>query len=196
MALLLTYFVAYLLGSLSSAILVCSLLRLPDPRTQGSNNPGATNVLRMSGKKAAALVLIGDVGKGVVAILLARYVLADNFYLSFVLAAVVLGHMFPIFFRLQGGKGVATYLGAITSLNPYLGFFVLGIWLLVFAITRYSSLAALLGIISLPVLCLLLPSFNVWFIAVAVTGLFIVIRHQQNILRLCLGQEPKSRFFK
>ncbi|KAA0447047.1 MAG: glycerol-3-phosphate 1-O-acyltransferase PlsY, partial [Candidatus Thioglobus sp.] len=108
---------SYLIGSISSAILVCKVLRLPDPRTQGSNNPGATNVLRIGGKKAAAITLIGDGAKGAIAVAVAQYLGLDLLAMSLIALAAFLGHIYPIFFGFKGGKGVATFLGGLFVLN-------------------------------------------------------------------------------
>lgn len=139
----LTLITAYLLGSLSSAIIVCKAFGLPDPRSQGSKNPGATNVMRIGGKKLAVLVLVGDVLKGVVAVLLAKTLGLSGELLAAAGFAVFLGHCFPVFFSFKGGKGVATAMGALLALSPFIAGLTFLVWLIVFAVFRYSSLAAM-----------------------------------------------------
>ena len=132
---------AYLLGSISSAVLICRVTRLPDPRTVGSNNPGATNVLRIGGKAAAASVLLCDMLKGTIPVWLGYFLDIDPIILGVVAIAACLGHMYPIFFHFKGGKGVATALGAIAPIGLDLTGMIMGTWLLVAFLFRYSSLA-------------------------------------------------------
>src|SRR3990167_5067564 len=132
--------IAYLFGSISSAILVCKIMGLPDPRTEGSRNPGATNVLRIGGKKAAAITLLGDMLKGVIPVLAAKWYGLDSLGLALVTFAAFIGHLFPVFFRLEGGKGVATLLGCLLALSLPAGLCWIATWLLMAAILRYSSL--------------------------------------------------------
>ena len=136
---------AYLLGSISSAVLICRVLRLPDPRTVGSNNPGATNVLRLGGKGAAAAVLLCDMLKGTIPVWLGYYLNIDSIILGVVAIAACLGHMYPIFFHFKGGKGVATALGAIAPIGFDLTGMIMATWLVVAFLFRYSSLAALVN---------------------------------------------------
>ncbi|HEX4975483.1 MAG TPA: glycerol-3-phosphate 1-O-acyltransferase PlsY, partial [Pseudomonadales bacterium] len=137
--------VSYLMGSVSTAILVCRALGYPDPRSEGSNNPGATNVLRIAGKGPALLTLAGDVGKGVLAILLGRVLSVDELTLALMGLAAFIGHLFPLYFNFEGGKGVATALGVITTLAWPIGLGIMLIWLVVAVLSRYSSLAALVS---------------------------------------------------
>lgn len=181
--------IAYALGSICSAILICQALGLPDPRSEGSKNPGATNVLRLGGKKAAAMVLVADMLKGLVAVLLARLVGLEGFALSLVALAAVIGHIFPVFFEFEGGKGVATALGALLGLSLVLAIAVILIWLAMAKIYRYSSLAALTAITASPVLALLIqPSY--FFTLLALAGL-LAWTHRSNIERLRAGTESK-----
>ena len=153
--------IAYLLGSISSAVIVSKLLGLPDPRTHGSGNPGATNVMRIGGKNAALLTLLGDVLKGVIAVVLARAVGVQGFLLGLVALIVFLGHIYPVFFQFKGGKGVATCFGALMGLSLPVAL-VAGItWLLVLVFSRYSSLAAL-------VTAVVSPRF-IWFYLLTIT---------------------------
>lgn len=180
---------AYLLGSISSAVLICRLLRLPDPRNMGSNNPGATNVLRIGGKKAAIAVLLCDMLKGTIPVWGSYYLGIDPILLGLVAIAACLGHMYPIFFHFKGGKGVATALGAIAPIGLDLTALIILTWVSVAFLFRYSSLAALVTV--------LLAPFYTWLIKpqytlpVAMLCCLIVFRHHQNIKRLLAGTEPK-----
>lgn len=195
--LLVTAIFAYLLGSVSSAILISKILRLPDPRVEGSGNPGATNVLRLSGKFPAALTLLGDVAKGTVPVLVAR-LLTDGDTLSMSVAALMafLGHLYPLYFRFQGGKGVATALGAYLGLSLHLFVGVGVTWIAMAFIFRYSSLSSLSAMLSAPIVGWLLFE-DIWVSAAAcIIFLFVVIRHRTNIQRLLAGQESKIRLKK
>lgn len=184
--------IAYLLGSLSTAILVSKLLRLPDPRTTGSKNPGATNVLRSGGKTAAIITLIGDVGKGWLPVFVALQLdLFPGWAIGLIGLAAFLGHVFPVYYRLQGGKGVATALGVILALNPLAGGLVLLTWLLVAAIWRYSSLAALVAAGMAPVYTVFLGMDHWISAAVALMSVILFIRHDSNIRRLMRGEESR-----
>lgn len=183
---------AYLLGSINSAILVCKLLGLPDPRQQGSGNPGVTNVLRYGSKVAAAWVLIGDVLKGVIPVIIASWFNIHGFLLGLIGLAAIVGHMYPLFFRLQGGKGVATTFGVVFALSFTLGLIALGIFVAIVILTRYVSLGSLCSISSLPILTLLFEaSYCIPFIAIA---LLVIYRHSDNIRRLWNGSESKLKF--
>jgi glycerol-3-phosphate acyltransferase PlsY len=180
---------AYLIGSVSSAIIVCQLMGLDDPREQGSGNPGATNVMRIGGKKAAAITLIGDALKGLIPVLIAKSLGAESLVLSLVVLAAFLGHLYPVFFGFKGGKGVATTLGVTLGVNWILGVVVLGTWLVVYKISKISSLSALVAAV-------LTPAY-VWFIVgdKYLLAVFVVIpgillwRHKSNIKRLIAGEE-------
>ena len=182
---------AYLLGSFSSSIIVCRLMKLPDPRTHGSYNPGATNVLRMGNKKAALLTLFLDIFKGSLAVLIAKMLTDSPTILASVTVAVFLGHLYPIFFKFMGGKGVATALGGLLALSWLAGLAFLASWLFVAFTSRYSSLASMTSSI-------LLPSFFLWFsgekyyvVMGFVMGSLIIWRHRRNIRHLLRGKETK-----
>lgn len=182
---------AYLLGSISSAIIVCKLMNLPDPRTQGSGNPGTTNVLRIGGKKAAILTLLGDVLKGVIPVFIAKLLGFDSLSLSLITLAAFLGHLYPIFFRFQGGKGVATALGCVLTLVPPVGLTLAGTWLLTAVVFRYSSLAALTAAFFAPIDMWIFTQ-NVYFTGMAcVITVLLFYRHKKNIQNLWAGKERK-----
>ncbi len=180
---------AYLLGSISSAVLVCRLKGLPDPRGKGSGNPGATNVLRIGGTWAAAMVFFFDMLKGALPTYTAYLMGIDAIWLGVIAIAACLGHIYPIFFGFKGGKGVATALGAMAPIGEGLALCLMGTWLLVVLLTRYSSLAAL-------VTALLAPVYTWWLddrftLPVAMLSTLIIIRHKDNIRRLLKGEESK-----
>lgn len=178
---------AYLLGSISSAILVCRLFGLPDPRTGGSNNPGATNVLRLGGRPAAALTLAGDVFKGVIPVLTALYLQLGPFWAACAGFAAFLGHLLPIFFHFQGGKGVATAFGVIFALYWPMGISTGVLWLLVFVPLRISSLASMVAFLTLPIIALHWQPNAFW--PLLVMSLTLLARHHQNIRKLLNGEE-------
>ncbi len=181
--------IAYLMGSLSSAIIVCRSMGLPDPRTQGSQNPGATNVMRVGGKKAAALTLLGDVLKGVIPVLAAQWIQPDWATLSATSFAAFLGHLYPVFFGFRGGKGVATALGVLLASSWMVGLATIATWLVVFAITRISSLSALSAFLVMPVYAYYLTA-NAVFVGTMVTiSLMLFWRHRSNIQKLITGTE-------
>lgn len=180
---------AYLLGSISSAIIVCKLMRMPDPRTQGSNNPGATNVLRIGGKRAAAITLLGDMLKGLIPMLIAHLFTDSPLILALTAMAAFLGHLYPLFFGFQGGKGVATALGVQFGLHWAVGGSVALVWLFMAKVLKISSLAALVSMALAPVF--------VWYfwpapelIAMQVMMSIILFwRHRSNIQNLLQGAE-------
>jgi glycerol-3-phosphate acyltransferase PlsY len=182
--------VAYLFGSISTAIVTCKIMGLPDPRNQGSGNPGATNVLRFGGKKAAIITLLGDMIKGVIPVLAAKWYGLDTLGLSLVAFAAFFGHLFPIFFRFQGGKGVATAFGCLVSLSWPLGLALAGTWLLTAIIFRYSSLAALLTAILAPVYAWYFTQNN-FTVVTALISVLLIYRHRKNIQNLIAGKESK-----
>jgi glycerol-3-phosphate acyltransferase PlsY len=180
---------AYLIGSVATAILVGRAMGLGDPRQSGSGNPGATNILRIGGKKAAALTLCGDLIKGVIPVVVARWLGAEGWILAAVALATFLGHLYPVYFGFRGGKGVATAMGILLAMMPLLGLSVLGVWIVVFAVMRVSSLAALLAATSA------LPRVFAWSASSSLRALIIVLvililwRHRSNIQRLLDGRE-------
>jgi glycerol-3-phosphate acyltransferase PlsY len=186
---------AYLLGSVSFAIVVSKMFRLADPRTFGSGNPGATNVLRTGNKVAAALTLLGDCVKGVVPVALAVYfdeqLALGNAGIALVSFAVFAGHVWPLFFRFKGGKGVATALGVLLGLNPILGFATLLTWIVIAYAFRYSSLAALISALFAPFYYTLLFGLNPIGFAVVVMSTLLIWRHRGNIGNLIAGKESK-----
>lgn len=180
---------AYLLGSFSSAITFCKLAGLPDPREHGSNNPGATNVLRLGGKTAALGVLMCDILKGMLPVALALHFALPPSTVGFVALAACLGHIFPIFFKFKGGKGVATAFGTLLPFGYAISGLTIATWLLVFLLSGYSSLSAV-------IVSLVLPAFVWWFqpeftFPIALICCFILYRHHENIQRLWRGQEEK-----
>lgn len=185
--------IAYLIGSLSSAIIVCKLMNLPDPRTQGSNNPGATNVLRVGGKLPAAITLLGDFFKGNIPVFIAAILGVQGFFLGLIAIAAMLGHIFPIFFKFQGGKGVATFFGSLIALNFFVGGVAIATWLVVVAITRYVSVASLTSAI-LALLYTLLFGHAEYFIPIFIMAAIMIWSHWENIQRLKSGTENKFNF--
>ncbi len=190
----------YLIGSLSFAVIVSRLMGLDDPRTYGSQNPGATNVLRSGNKKAAIATLLFDALKGFVPVFLVKLVGPawglDDQAVALVAIGAFLGHLWPVFFRFQGGKGVATAAGVLLGIEPVLGLLVLLTWLAVAFVTRYSSLAALLASILSPAYYLmgdtvLWHTSEAELLAVMVMSVLLVARHKDNITRLLTGQESK-----
>lgn len=182
---------AYLIGSLSTAVLISKAFNLPDPRTEGSRNPGATNVLRLGNKKAAAFTLAGDLSKGLIPVVIARSVELEAAAVAAVGMAAFLGHLYPIFFGFRGGKGVATALGVLLGLSGALGLLAALTWLVIAKVFRISSLAALLAATLAPVYAWLLNLAPPIIIVVAIMCLFILWRHRSNIQRLIRGGEGK-----
>lgn len=182
---------AYLIGSVSTGVVVARLFGLPDPRATGSKNPGATNLLRYGGKSAAALTLAGDILKGVIAILAARVLTDDPVILALAGLAVFLGHLWPVFFGFHGGKGVATALGVWLALDPWVGLLLVATWLTTAVLFRYSSLAALAAAVAAPLYVYLLASQPAYFIMMVTMSALLVFRHRSNIQRLLAGTETK-----
>lgn len=180
---------AYLLGSISFGILISRLFGLPDPRTVGSGNPGATNVLRSGKKLAAVLTLLGDAFKGWFPVWLALQSGMLMWVVSAVGFAVFLGHLYPIYYRFKGGKGVATALGILLALSGWLGLAVLVTWIVVFAIWRYSSLAAIVAAVLAPVFAYFLLPYDDYLLLTVVITVFLVWRHRSNIQKLLAGTE-------
>lgn len=186
---------SYLIGSISFAVVVSAAMGLSDPRSYGSGNPGATNVLRSGNKKAAILTLLGDAFKGwfavwLVRVLAVRYGL-DVTDLALAGIAVFVGHLWPVFFRFQGGKGVATAAGVLLAFDPWLGLATLATWLLVAFVFRYSSLAALAAAIGAPIFAILLFVPQRITLAVATMSLLLIWRHKKNIGNLIAGRESR-----
>jgi glycerol-3-phosphate acyltransferase PlsY len=182
---------AYVLGSIPFGLLVARALGEKDPRTAGSKNIGFTNVLRVSGKKAGILTLVGDIGKGVAAAVLAQTLGAPRPWVLLISLAVVLGHIFSVFLAFKGGKGVATALGAILGIEPFLGFCLLGIWIGTVIIFKYSSGGALAAFFGFPILAFFLKGdMQLFLFSICILGL-IVYGHAENIGRLIKGTEPK-----
>ena len=187
---------AYLIGSLSFAVIVSRLFGLPDPRSYGSGNPGATNVLRTGKRLAAALTLAGDTGKGALAVVLARYFAADYGVdmsgIALVALSVFLGHVYPVFFRFRGGKGAATALGILCAINIWLGLATLASWLLIMLFFRMVSLASIIAAV-------FAPFYTAWLFGTAspllpgvlAIAVLLIYRHKENIQRLFAGEESR-----
>ena len=184
---------AYLLGSISSAIITCKLMRLQDPRTTGSRNPGATNVLRLGGKKAAIITLFGDMLKGLVPVLIAAQFGVDNMTLALVGFFAFLGHIFPLYYGFKGGKGVATYFGVILGINWQVGLIALLIWLIVAMLLKISSLSALVSMFLTPFVMWNFTHSIELTTAVIVMSIIAFWRHTSNILALVSGKEEKIK---
>jgi glycerol-3-phosphate acyltransferase PlsY len=190
---------AYLIGSISFAVVVSKCMRLPDPHTYGSGNPGATNVLRTGNKLAAALTFLGDALKGYFAVMLARVLLGDqsltstlsSWVLCGVVLAVFLGHLFPIFHGFKGGKGVATACGILFGVNVILGIAILSTWIIVAVFLRYSSLAALAAAVFGPIYFVFLFGLQPMGIALTLVCLLLIWRHRSNIRNLMNGAESR-----
>ena len=181
---------SYLLGSISSAIIICKILGLPDPRTQGSKNPGATNVLRIGGKKVAAFVLLFDGLKGALPLMLGHYFGISLFELTIFLLCAFLGHLFPIYYGFKGGKGVATFLGGLIGLNFFVGLTFLIIWLIVAKVIKISSIAALTATLLSPIYFYLITTHDLKAtLVIFVINLFIYFTHRSNIKRIINGEE-------
>src|SRR3990167_5239321 len=190
MSALIAMIVAYLLGSLSASIIIAKILKTPDPRTAGSGNAGATNVLRLSGKKQAALVLIGDTFKGLVAVWIAHILHVVRLDLGLVAFAAVVGHIYPIYFNFKGGKGVATAVGAILGLSFISGVLMAASWAAIAFVTRYSSLASLISVILAPIFLIIFSQSPFFFPAILIAAL-VIWKHKDNIARLQNKTENK-----
>ena len=186
---------AYLLGSISFAVVMSKVYGIADPRTYGSKNPGATNVLRSGNKGAAIMTLLGDGAKGWLAVFLADHFAGalgvGDTAVALVAIAVFLGHLWPVFFRFVGGKGVATALGVLLGINPWLGLATLATWLIIAYAFRYSSLAALVAALFAPFYYALLFGVDPILLAVIVMSVLLAYRHSQNIANLLSGKESK-----
>ncbi len=186
--------IAYCVGSISSAIIVCKAMGLSDPRTLGSNNPGATNVLRIGGKKAAAITLLGDVLKGFLPVFAAKFATDNATTIAVVGGAAFLGHLFPLFFGFKGGKGVAAALGVFIGTSLPVTLILVSVWLAVAVIFRYSSVAALTAATCAPLLVLwILPETAYFFLALFI-GTLLFWRHKANISRFIAGNENRIQW--
>jgi glycerol-3-phosphate acyltransferase PlsY len=183
----------YLMGSICSAVIVCKACSLPDPRTKGSKNPGATNVLRLAGTKYAALVMIADVLKGLIPVLIAKILNAEPAVVGFTALAAVVGHMYPVFFEFKGGKGVATAVGALLGFHLFVGILVAATWIIIAKFARYSSLASIISMCLAPIYALLITQRLDVFPSLFIMALLILYKHRNNITRLMDGTEPKIK---
>ncbi len=182
---------AYLLGSLSSAVITSRIMGLPDPREEGSKNPGATNVLRLGGKKAAIVTLLGDMAKGLIPLAVAKALGAQNVVLAAVGLAAFIGHLYPLFFGFKGGKGVATALGVLTGYSWLTGLAVLLTWIAVAFVSRISSLSALVAAALAPAYVWVLLNSPELIFATALMSALLIWRHKSNIQRILRGQESR-----
>ena len=180
---------SYLIGSISSAVIICKVLGMPDPRTQGSKNPGATNVLRLGGKKIAAFVLTFDGLKGATPVIIGHYLELGLTQLTLITLCAFLGHIFPVFFRFRGGKGVATYIGGLIAINLLAGLIFSLIWLLVAKVLKISSLAALIATTLSPFYFYLITGDLKSTLIIGLISLFIFYTHRDNIKRLINNDE-------
>lgn len=183
--------IAYLLGSLSAAVLVCNILGLSDPRSGGSRNPGTTNVMRLHGKKAAFLTLTGDILKGIIPVLLAKVISNSEIIIALSGLAVFLGHIFPIYFRFKGGKGVATLIGVLFATHWQLGVAYVLTWILTAFIFRYSSLAALIAAILTPLYAYFSGQESQYIVILIIIMIILLWKHKPNIINLIKKKEDK-----
>ena len=181
--------IAYLIGSINSAIILSKVLKLPDPRSQGSKNPGATNMLRIGGKKIAAVVLLIDVWKGLSPILLAYSFTSSSLELSIIALFAFLGHVYPVFYSFKGGKGVATFIGGLIGINPLVGLSFILIWLFVAKVLNISSLSALVATLLTPLVFYFIEMDIEATGVITLICLWIFFTHRSNIKRLVSGEE-------
>ena len=184
-------FIAYLVGSFSSAIIISRLKGLEDPRNVGSGNPGATNVLRSGDKSAAIMTLLGDILKGFLPVLIAKLAGAGPMLVALVGLAAFLGHLYPVYYQFKGGKGVATAGGVLLAISPLGVFFLICIWFVIAFLTRYSSLAALIAAVAAPLILMLINPILPYIALGGVIAGFLIWRHRENINRLLNGTESK-----
>lgn len=180
---------AYLLGSIATAVIACNLMGLPDPRTQGSQNPGATNVMKIGGKKAAVITLIGDLLKGLIPVLVGVALHADELTLSLIALAAFLGHLYPLFHGFKGGKGVATAFGVILALSWPVGIAVLMTWLAVYYLFKLSSLAALVSALFSPLYFYFIDGSVIFTVLAGLLSAMLILRHRSNIKKIIDGTE-------
>ncbi len=185
--------IAYLIGSLSFGIIISKFLNLRDPRTMGSQNPGATNILRMGNKIAAILTLLGDILKATIVVTIAILIDLNDLEIMQISLALLIGHMYPIYYKFKGGKGVATAFGIILAINWVLALSVICIWLIIFSIWKFSSLAAIVASLSTPIISYFLhDSLFISIMYLLIAGL-IIFRHHSNIKNLIAGVEPNFK---
>ena len=182
---------AYLIGSISCSILIARVMQLPDPRSLGSGNPGTTNMLRTGSKKAAVITLLGDLLKGLIPILIARWIGFDLLILCLMALAAIIGHIFPVYYRFKGGKGVATTLGVFLAISWQLAICCVVIWICIAKITGYSSLAAILTIAFLPITAYFFNQPLIVIYLACFVAIVVIWRHQSNIKNLLSGKESR-----
>ena len=193
MSVIISFLASYVIGSLLFAVIVSKFLKLEDPRSTGSQNPGVTNVLRISGKLPALLTLVGDVLKGTTAVILVGTITGDPIEVAFSILGVVLGHMYPIFFGFSGGKSVATSIGAFLGISLPLFGFVVAIWFISLLIFRISSISSLSATLSAPIIAWIV-GMDPWIVgSAAIVFLLILYRHKDNVKRLLTGKESKVK---
>ena len=184
--------IAYFIGSISFGIIFSRLFQLPDPRTFGSKNTGATNVMRTGNKKAAALTLMGDILKGASVVTVANQINLSQHEVMLVSFSVLIGHIFPVYYKFKGGKGVATALGVLVALNSLLALIILSIWIITFLIFRYSSLSAIIASLSSPFVAFYILNESMTILATCILIAFIIVlRHNSNIKNIFQGSEPR-----
>lgn len=181
--------IAYLIGSLSFGILASKLFNIADPRTMGSKNPGATNVMRQGNKVAAIFTLLGDMLKATILLLIAKFYGVSDSLIVLIALAVMLGHVYPIYYQFKGGKGVATALGILLGISPVLALSVFIIWIIIFFIWKFSSLAAIGATLSSPIIALWIGLSNQLVFLMCILSLIILVRHKSNIKNLLNGTE-------
>jgi len=181
--------IAYLIGSVSFGILASKLFNIADPRTMGSKNPGATNVMRQGNKVAAIFTLLGDMLKATILLLIAKFYGVSDSLIVLISTAVMLGHVYPIYYQFKGGKGVATALGVLLGISPVLALSVFIIWIIIFFIWKFSSLAAIGATLSSPIIALWIGLSNQLVFLMCIISLIILVRHKSNIKNLLNGTE-------
>ena len=185
--------IAYLIGSVSFGILASKLFNIADPRTMGSKNPGATNVMRQGNKVAAIFTLLGDMLKATILLLIAKFYGVSDSLIVLIAVAVMLGHVYPIYYQFKGGKGVATSLGILLGISPVLALSVFIIWIIIFFIWKFSSLAAIGATLSSPIIALWIGLSNQFIFLMCILSLIILIRHKSNIKNLLNGTESSFK---
>jgi len=180
---------AYLVGSLSAAIITSKLMGLPDPRTYGSHNPGATNIYQYVGKNAAILTLLGDLLKGLIVVSLVKFTVDNDVVTAFSGVAVFLGHLYPLYFDFRGGKGVATAFGVVIGVDIAVALVLLGTWLLVYKASKLSSLSALTSAFLLPIYLYFFVESEAYVVMGVFLSMMLFVRHRSNILKILDGTE-------